>query len=272
MARLADDAIYRGARMQPLHIVVALMPAAPAMQGAPGVSGRAEVLGQRGARHTAGSCSNGTTYGCGPCCNSLPVIIRNGAHRSELSMAGMCARCHSACAWLKPSEPNAPGGALAGFHAPQVQKRKGSNWRQKELGYNTKDTRTVLTTEDLTIALEEVGPAPGVCCPCILPRSACAFSFPEAFLWQFLFLRDGFLSGSHAIESSDLSSAVLGVLAAVLSSPCIGTNCTGALAAGAHLLRGAVRSQSGRPRILCRLQQAVAGSSPRSLDRRLRVC
>lgn len=37
----------------------------------------------------------------------------------------------------------------------QVQKRKGSNWRQKELGFNTKDTRTVLTTEDLTIALEE---------------------------------------------------------------------------------------------------------------------
>ena len=40
----------------------------------------------------------------------------------------------------------------------QVQKRRkqASAWRQKELGYNAKDQRLVLTTEDVAEALKEV--------------------------------------------------------------------------------------------------------------------
>ena len=40
----------------------------------------------------------------------------------------------------------------------QVHKRRkqASTWRQKELGYNAKDQRLVLTTEDLAEALQEV--------------------------------------------------------------------------------------------------------------------
>ena len=40
----------------------------------------------------------------------------------------------------------------------QVQKRRkqASTYRQKELGYNPKDARLLLTTEDLTQALKEV--------------------------------------------------------------------------------------------------------------------
>jgi transcription initiation factor TFIID subunit 10 len=41
----------------------------------------------------------------------------------------------------------------------QVQKRRkqASAWRQKELGYNAKDQRLVLTTEDVAEALKELG-------------------------------------------------------------------------------------------------------------------
>jgi hypothetical protein len=38
----------------------------------------------------------------------------------------------------------------------QVQKQKGSIYRQKEEGRNVKDQRILLTTEDLTIALKDV--------------------------------------------------------------------------------------------------------------------
>ncbi len=41
---------------------------------------------------------------------------------------------------------------------PQVAKRRkhASAWRQKELGYNARDQRLVLTTEDVAEALKEV--------------------------------------------------------------------------------------------------------------------
>ena len=177
----------------------------------------------------------------GPRCNSLPVIS-NGALHSASSMTGMCARCQSTSACIQPSA-RCHTGIPASVYVPQVQKRKGSNWRQKELGYNTKDTRTVLTTEDLTIALEEVGRAVGflasVVSACCHVMSVHPFVM-KPFCGSSCKMADGFLSESPAMESLDLGSAVLVVRAALPSSPCIGKNCTGALVARAHLLRSAV--------------------------------
>lgn len=53
-----------------------------------------------------------------------------------------------------------------GIRLAQVHKRRkqASTWRQKELGYNAKDQRLVLATEDVAEALKEVRRCWATCC------------------------------------------------------------------------------------------------------------